>query len=73
MSKNERIREHLIATALNRRSKNCFWFKNVEIKIDIGGYRDHVRVSVYNPNTDTDMIFYVPVSEVEFIEDALTD
>lgn len=77
--KNSRIREHLAATAEDVRSKNRFRYGVVEIDIDhdspVHGveFTEYVRVSVYNPDTDTDMVFCVPVSDVEFIENAMTD
>lgn len=79
MSKNARIREHLAATCADRRSKNRFMYGHVEIIIDhdspVKGvdFVEYIRVSVYNPKSDKDMVFCVPVSEVEFIENALTE
>lgn len=73
-AQNSRIREHLAATCVERRHKNCFRFGSVEIKIDhdspIKGveFQEYIRVSVYNRETGLEMIFSAPVSEVEFLE-----
>jgi len=72
--KNARIREHLAATCEDHRSKNCFRFGAVEIKIDHDSplkgveFREYIRVSVYDRETGVEMIFAAPVSEVDFLE-----
>lgn len=79
VGKNTRIREHLAATCEDHRSKNCFRFGLVEFNIDhdspVKGveFTEHVRVSVYDREIDTEMFFVVPVDSVEFIENAMTD
>ena len=78
MSKqNARIRQHLSASCQEVRTKNRFRFGNCEIKIDHNSpvnaveYPEFVTVSIWNPETGVDMRFFVPVENVEFIENAL--
>ena len=74
---NARIRQHLVVTCTEQRTKNRFRFGEVEIIIDhdspIKGvhFRENVIVSIWDAVSNTEMRFSVPVSEVEFIDDAL--
>lgn len=77
--KNAIIREHLAATTKERRSKNCFRFGAVEIKIDHDSpfngqeFIEIIKVSIYNPDTDVDVVFYSKIQDVQIIENALSE
>ena len=75
--KNAIIREHLAAVAQERVSKNCFRFGAVEIKIDHDSpnkgveFPEIFKVSIYNPETDTDIILSVNVDDITILNNAL--
>lgn len=74
---NALIRQHLLITCTEQRTKNLFRFGDAEIKIDhdspIKGveFQEKVIVSIWDAVTNTEMRFFVPVEQVEFIENAL--
>lgn len=75
--KNAQIRKHLAQTATERRSHNRFSFGAVEIKIDHDspkegvGFTETITVSVYDPNSNTDVVFTANIADVQIIENAL--
>lgn len=77
MGKNAIIRKHLAATAQERRSKNCFRYGAVEIKIDHDSpwkdqeFTETIRVSIYNPDTDTDVIIITKIEDATVVDNAL--
>lgn len=79
MSKNDLLRQHLAKTCGERRSKNCFRFGAIEIKLGpnspVSGveYVEQVKISIYDPSTDVDVVLYCSVDVASVIENALSD
>lgn len=79
VGKNEMIRQHLAATTTERRSKNCFRYGAVEVKIDHDSpwngqeFTEMIKVSIYNPTTDVDVVIFAKIAEVQIIENALSE
>lgn len=78
-TQNTRIRHFLYETCQQERHKNCFEWGSLRIHIDPDSpqkgieFEENVMVSIYDPNSDTIMHFTVPVDQVQFDENALTD
>lgn len=77
MNKNATIREHLASTSEIRRSKNCFRYGAVEIKIGhdspIDGFEfdETIKVSIYDPQSDVDVIIVAKIKDVVIVDNAL--
>ena len=75
--KNAAIRELLESTAQEVRSKNCFRFGAVEIKIDhdspIKGvsFTETITVSVYDRETDMEIVWTSNVEDVIILTDTV--
>lgn len=78
-AQNQKIREFLKTTCQEQRTKNCFAWGSLRIQLDhdspVKGleFEELVYVSIYDPNTDTIMRFDVPVADVEFEENAMSE
>ena len=77
--KNKIIREHLKKTCTQRVSKNCFQYGTIQVKIDHDSpqngvqFTEIIKVSIYDPETDTDIIITAPCPDVLILNNALTD
>jgi len=77
MKKNAIIREHLAATAQERRSKNKFRFGAIEVTIDHDSphrgieFQEGIKVSIYNPDTDIDVIIWAKIESVDILTSAV--
>lgn len=77
--KKKAILQVLTATAQERILKNHFQYSAVMIKIDPDSpieqvtFDEIVQCSVYDSKTDTEIVFWAKIEDVEVIENALSD
>lgn len=77
MKKNEIIRQHLADTAQERRSKNCFRYGAVEVRIDHDSpwqgieFPETISISIYDPVADRDIVLTANIDALVIVNNAL--